>query len=133
MHSQEPQTGPNFLQTAAQLKIIGQHSRTLYYQYKHSYLQFCTFCYRKKYNNLPWFNKHLKRLRNIRQKKWRSYRNSRHIVSSAAYKEAAGRFRTEFMQTKRKFEKDLFQSDDTTGKLYGYVKARPLSEVQYHP
>ncbi len=85
---------------------------------------FVPFVTGKKYKNPPWFNKHLKRLRNIKQKKWRSYRNSRNIVSSAEYKEAAGRFRTEFMETKRKFEKELFQSENTTGKLYGYVKSQ---------
>ncbi len=72
----------------------------------------------------PWFNNYLKRLRSIKQRRWKKYTKTRNIVSHNEYKEAATRFRTEFMSNKKKYEKNLFTANNTLSKFYGYVKTQ---------
>ena len=77
-----------------------------------------------KHRHSPWFNNDIKRLHSDKQKKWKRYVQSRNIVTHAQYKASANNFRREFLRSKCDYEKKLFSNNNTTGKLFGYVKSQ---------
>ena len=75
--------------------------------------------------NVPWFSGKLKRLRLIKQRRWRSYDRKRNIVTYANYQKASKEFNLEFMLEKCNYEKKLFGAKSTDPKkLYRYIRSQ---------
>ena len=73
--------------------------------------------------DVPWFSTKLRRLRNIKQRRWQKYKHNRNIVLYANYKDAASKFRSEFLLSKCNYEKKLFDSQNVDPKrLFNYIK-----------
>ena len=76
------------------------------------------------HKHVPWFKEPLKRLRSIKQRKWKKYIKNRNIVTYADYKSSANKFRSEFIKAKCTYEKYLFSNDNCTGKFFSYVRSQ---------
>lgn len=85
---------------------------------------FVPFVYTRKTRSTPWFNSKLKNMRLCKQRKWRKYIRSCNIVTHANYKSSAQQFRSEFIKAKRNYEVNLFASQNSGGKFYGYIKSQ---------
>ena len=73
--------------------------------------------------DVPWYSSKLRRLRNIKQRRWQAHRNKKNIVSYVKYKEAAAQFRSEFLSDKCSYEAKLFNGLNVDPKrLYNYIK-----------
>ena len=72
----------------------------------------------------PWFNESLRKLHKAKNRNWKKYNRSRNVVTYSEYKSSANKFRAEFLKSKCMFEKNLFRSDNSKGKFYGYIKSQ---------
>ena len=85
---------------------------------------FVPFVTPKNSRHSPWFDGKLRRLRNIKQRNWHKYAKARNIIIHTEYKKSANKFRSEFMNAKCAYEKELFSNRNNSSSFYGYVKSQ---------
>ena len=84
-------------------------------------LNFVPFTTEKDHGKIPYMSDKLKRLRNIKQRRWQKFSHSRNIVNYHNYRKAASEFQSNFLHAKCQYEEKLF-NDKNAKFFFNYIQ-----------